>query len=201
MNSIQASQIMGGNGAKTRKASDLYPTPPEVTVALMRFLKLPWGTIVWEPAFGDGDMAKALFECGVTVHGTDICSGYDFLKIDRPEGSFDWIITNPPFSLADEFICHAAEIGKPFAMLLKAQYWHAAKRAQLFREIPPSYVLPLTWRPDFLFKERDGKKGASPLMDVMWCVWLTPQMQGVQTVFKPLMRPNVEANNGTTDKI
>lgn len=72
---------------------------------------------------------------------------------------------------------------------LKAQYWHAAKRAQLFREIPPSYVLPLTWRPDFLFKERGGKKGASPLMDVMWCVWLTPQMQGVQTVFKPLMRP------------
>ena len=92
----------------------------------------------------------------------------------------------------DEFIRHAAEIGKPFAMLLKAQYWHAAKRAQLFREIPPSYVLPLTWRPDFLFKERNGKKGASPLMDVMWCVWLTPQMQGVQTVFKPLMRPEKE---------
>lgn len=31
--------------------------------------------------------------------------------------------------------------------------------------------------------------GASPLMDVMWCVWLTPQMRGVQTVYKPLMRP------------
>ena len=53
-------------------------------------------------------------------------------------------------------------------------------------------MLPLTWRPDFLFKERDGKKDASPLMDVMWCVWLTPQMQGVQTVFKPLMRPEKE---------
>lgn len=52
----------------------------------------------------------------------------------------------------------AAEIGKPFAMLLKAQYWHAAKRAQLFCEVPPSYVLPLTWRPDFLFKERNGKR-------------------------------------------
>lgn len=29
-------------------------------------------------------------------------------------------------------------------------------------------------------------------MDVMWCVWLTPQMQGVQTVFNPLMRPEKE---------
>ena len=52
MNSIQASQIMGGNGAKARKAADLYPTPPEVTVALMRFLKLPGETVVWEPAVG-----------------------------------------------------------------------------------------------------------------------------------------------------
>lgn len=192
MNSIQASQIMGGNGAKARKASDLYPTPPEVTVALMRFLKLPAGTDVWEPACGQGDMVEALQNCGMLVYGTDIRSGQDFLKTYGPhytDKSIDWIITKPPFSLAEEFIRHAAEIGKPFAMLLKAQYWHAAKRAQLFREIPPSYVLPLTWRPDFLFKERGGKKGASPLMDVMWCVWLTPQMQGVQTVFKPLMRP------------
>lgn len=195
MNSIQASQIMGGNGAKARKAADLYPTPPEVTVALMRFLKLPRSTQIWEPACGQGDMVEALRGCGMLVYGTDIRSGQDFLDSWQPRNTIaacSWIITNPPFSLADEFIRHAAEIGKPFAMLLKAQYWHAAKRAQLFREIPPSYVLPLTWRPDFLFKERNGKKGASPLMDVMWCVWLTPQMQGVQTVFKPLMRPEKE---------
>ena len=195
MNSIQASQIMGGNGAKARKVSDLYPTPPEVTVALMRFLKLPRSTLIWEPACGQGDMVEVLRDCGMLAYGTDIRSGQDFLETYAPhymDKSIDWIITNPPFSLADEFIRHAAEIGKPFAMLLKAQYWHAAKRAQLFREIPPSYVLPLTWRPDFLFKERGGKKGASPLMDVMWCVWLTPQMQGVQTVFKPLMRPEKE---------
>lgn len=195
MNSIQASQITGGNGAKARKASDLYPTPPEVTVALMRFLKLPRSTQIWEPACGQGDMVEALRACGMLAYGTDIRDGQDFLDSWQPRNTIaacSWIITNPPFSLADEFIRHAAEIGKPFAMLLKAQYWHAAKRAQLFREIPPSYVLPLTWRPDFLFKERNGKKGASPLMDVMWCVWLTPQMQGVQTVFKPLMRPEKE---------
>ena len=195
MNSIQASQIMGGNGAKARKATDLYPTPPEVTVALMRFLKLPRSTQIWEPACGQGDMVEALRDCGMLAYGTDIRGGQDFLDSWQPRNTIaacSWIITNPPFSLADEFIRHAAEIGKPFAMLLKAQYWHAAKRTQLFREIPPSYVLPLTWRPDFLFKERNGKKGASPLVDVMWCVWLTPQMQGVQTVFKPLMRPEKE---------
>ena len=195
MDSLQASRISGGNSARGRRRSDLYPTPPDVTVALLRFLNLPKETTIWEPAAGDGDMAKAVRDCGMLVDETDIRSGQDFLTSWRPNDSeydYDWIITNPPFSLAEEFIRHAAELQSPFAMLLKAQYWHAAKRAQLFREIPPSYVLPLTWRPDFLFKERDGKKGASPLMDIMWCVWLTPQMQGVQTVFKPLMRPEKE---------
>lgn len=70
MNSIQASQIMGGNGAKARKASDLYPTPPEVTVALMRFLKLPRSTQIWEPACGQGDMVEALRCCA-----SDNCNG------------------------------------------------------------------------------------------------------------------------------
>ena len=121
----------------------------------------------------------------------NIAENIDCMKAMKklPDKAFDLAVVDPPFSLADEFIRHAAEIGKPFAMLLKAQYWHAAKRAQLFREIQPSYVLPLTWRPDFLFKERNGKKGASPLMDVMWCVWLTPQRQGEQTSYQPLEKP------------
>lgn len=187
MDSLQASRISGGNSEAGRRQSDLYPTPPEVTVALMRFLNFPSGVSVWEPAAGDGDMADVISQYAFPVYVTDIRDGTDFLQ-SSIDGA-DWIITNPPFSLAEEFIRRAAELNKPFAMLLKAQYWHAAKRAKLFEELPPSYILPLTWRPDFFFKERDGKKGGSPLMDVMWCVWLTPWMKNVQTVYQPLPRP------------
>jgi len=187
MDSLQASRIAGGNSAAGRRQSDLYPTPPEVTVALMRFLNFPSGVSVWEPAAGDGDMADVISQYAFPIYVTDIRDGTDFLKSCIDDA--DWIITNPPFSIAEEFIRHAAELNKPFAMLLKAQYWHAAKRAKLFEELPPSYILPLTWRPDFFFKERDGKKGGSPLMDVMWCVWLTPWMKNVQTVYQPLPRP------------
>ena len=187
MDSLQASRISGGNSAAGRGQSDLYPTPSEVTVALMRFLNFPSGVSVWEPAAGDGDMADVISQYAFPVYVTDIRDGTDFLQSSIDDA--DWIITNPPFSLAEEFIRHAAELNKPFAMLLKAQYWHAAKRAKLFEELPPSYILPLTWRPDFFFKERDGKKGGSPLMDVMWCVWLTPWMKNVQTVYQPLPRP------------
>lgn len=192
MDSLQASRISGGNSARGRRRSDLYPTPPEVTVALLQFLNLPKETQIWEPAAGDGDMAKTMWDCGMLVDETDIRSGQDFLTSWRPDDSeydYDWIITNPPFSLAEEFIRHASELQRPFAMLLKAQYWHAAKRMALFEEIPPNYILPLTWRPDFFFKERENGNGGSPLMDVMWCVWLAPWMKNVQTVYRPLARP------------
>ena len=187
MDSLQASRISGGNSARGRRQSDLYPTPPDVTVALMRFLNLPRTTSVWEPATGEGDMAGVLQTYFRTVYTTDILDGTDFLKSSIDAAN--WIITNPPFSLAEAFIRRAAELGKPFAFLLKSQYWNAAKRAALFEEIPPSYILPLTWRPDFFFKERRGGDSGSPLMDVMWCVWLTPWMRSTQTIYRPLPRP------------
>ena len=193
MDSLQASRISGGNSARGRRQSDFYPTPPEATVALLQFLNLPKNTTVWEPAAGEGDMLDTIRSCGYgSSFGTDISEGFDFLSPDvfkRLLTGFDWIITNPPFSLAEDFIRRAAKIEKPFAFLLKSQYWHASRRRKLFDEIPPSYILPLTWRPDFFFKERENGDGGSPLMDVMWCVWLTPWMKNVQTVYRPLPRP------------
>lgn len=193
MDSLNASRIAGGNSARGRRQSDLYPTPPEATVALLRFLNLPKNTTIWEPAAGEGDMVKAIRACGYgSSFGTDVSEGFDFLSPDifkRILTGFDWIITNPPFSLAEDFIRRAAKTEKPFAMLLKSQYWHAAKRMALFEEIPPSYILPLTWRPDFFFKERESGDSGSPLMDVMWCVWLTPWMRSTQTIYRTLPRP------------
>lgn len=166
METIKASRITGGNTAYGRNKSDFYPTPPEATIALMRFLDLPKSTVIWEPASGEGHMSKAMLSMGYTVTESDICCGVDFLT--APIRKVDWIITNPPFSLSEQFIRRCCEHGKPFALLLKSQYWHAKKRISLFYETCPSYILPLTWRPDFCF----GKRGSgSPLMDVIWVVW------------------------------
>lgn len=166
MDKKQANRIVGGNSAYKRAESDFYPTPPEATQALLDFLKLPKGTVIWEPACGEQHMAEVMRLNGYEVLTTDIQTGTDYLTAERME--CDWIITNPPFSLADQFIRRSIEHGKPFALLLKSQYWHAKKRLALFRSYPPAFVCPLTWRPDFTFKQR-GK--GSPLMDVMWVVW------------------------------
>ena len=37
-----------------------------------------------------------------------------------------------------------------------------------------------------LAKYRAEGETGSPLMDVMWCVWLTPWMKNVQTAYQPI---------------
>lgn len=173
--------IVGANPKNGRRKKDFYPTPPDVTEALLDFLGMIRGTKIWEPACGDGAMTKVMCERGYNVIGTDIATGTDFLTCDPIK--CDIIITNPPFSLADQFIRRANELGVSFAFLLKSQYWHAGKRLKLFREIPPSYVMPLTWRPDFTGQ-------GSSLMDMCWCYWA---WQGsLFCKYVPLERPKTE---------
>lgn len=182
---IQASRICGGNTAYQRNASDFYPTPPDVTKALLDFLEIPKDQKIWEPACGENQMVNAIKEYGYDVIGTDIQTGTDFLMSDIPN-EIKWIITNPPWSISESFILRCIECNVPFALLLKSHYWHAKRRAKLFREFPPEYILPLSWRPDFLFKTRGG---GSPLMDVMWCVW-SPDYSGSFSNYAVLDRPN-----------
>ena len=176
MDARQASRINGGNSATGRRASDFYPTPPEATIALMQFLNLPMGTRIWEPACGQGHMVRAIQAMGYPVIGTDIQMGDDFLTcVPRV---CDWIITNPPFNLAEQFVRRCDELHRPFALLLKSQFWHAAKRYELFQTIPPAWILPLIWRPDFT-----GKGQA--MMDMSWVVW-----NGNGNIrYRPLKRP------------
>lgn len=178
-------QLTGGNSNDSRRALDFYPTPRNVTVALLDYLNLPKMTI-WDPACGDHAMTKVFNEYGHEAIGTDIVTGDDYLTTHREAGA---IITNPPFSLAAEFIEKAVQEAPIVAMLLKSQYWHAAKRYELFKKYPPTHVLPLTWRPDFLEHERtDGKKG-SPTMEVAWTVWdFSFPCKGL-TIYHPLERP------------
>jgi hypothetical protein len=175
-----ASVIVGSSPTKKRNKLDFYPTPREVTIALLDFLHIPENAKIWEPACGDGRMVEVMRERGYDVTGTDIQSGVDFLTADLPKGC-EWIITNPPFNVSEKFIKRCIYHGKPFALLLKSQYWHAAKRSPLFMEHPPKFVLPLTWRPDFTGQ-------GSSLLDMAWCVW--GDNYGLTfSLYKPLLKP------------
>lgn len=174
--------IIGAHG--NRRKNDFYPTPPETTQALIDFLKEKFlihpAQTVWECACGEGAISEVLRKNGLSVWETDIQKRQDFFSYEMQE-PFDWIITNPPFCLAEDFIRKSFQYEKPFAMLLKSQYWHSAKRKKLFQECQPTYILPCTWRPNFT------GIGAS-MLDVMWCVWIG---RSNFTQYQPLDKPKI----------
>lgn len=184
---ITGMAVNGGGSSEIRSANDHYPTPPECTVALMEMLNLPFLSSVWEPACGKGDLSKVMIEHDVCVYSTDLIDyGYgngilDYLS-SAPPRDFDAIITNPPFSIADKFILKAVKEARIVAMLLKSQYWHAKSRAGLFRATRPKYILPLTWRPNFV-----ASRGKSPVMEMMWTVW--DSSYNGPTMYMPLDKP------------
>jgi hypothetical protein len=176
---------LANRSADDRSATEFYPTPDDVTDALLGFLDLPKSTVIWECAAGQGHISKRLEHHGYRVVSTELLDrGYGEVGVDflAAEKRGDFIITNPPFATSQQFIDKAMALGMPFAFLLKSQYWHAQKRAMLFFKRQPTAVLPLTWRPDFLF----GSKGGAPTMECHWTVWSAEP--ATVTRYQPLMR-------------
>lgn len=192
-------RAMAGGGEKTaRRASDYYPTPPEVTRALVaqeqhclrsvtQFGKLP----IWEPCGRGGAIAAVLEQAGFSTVATDLVADpehrvkqRDLLQVRRALSPV--AITNPPFALAGRMIEHLiGELATDYcALLLKATFWHAANRTGLFRRFRPQRIWALNWRPDFLGL-------AAPVMEVVWCVW-DRRCQGSGTRYD-VLSPSMEA--------
>lgn len=60
MDRLIGSMICGGNTQYKRNESDFYPTPPDVTFALMQKLGLPKWVPIWDPACGEMHMVNEL---------------------------------------------------------------------------------------------------------------------------------------------
>ena len=98
-----------------------------------------------EPACGAGHMALPLMKYFFDVVAADAYDyGFgqtrDFLKRSYPAVSIDWIITNPPFRLAEEFILHALPIASiGVAILARSVFLESDGRYQrIFKNMPPS---------------------------------------------------------------
>ena len=155
-----------------RKERDLYETPRWVTEALRPHLPDLGG--IWEPACGSGKMLSVLEIWGSYVLGSDIHTGADFLFCPSlPEGSkWDAIITNPPYSLAQEFVERAklwrASERSLIVMLLRVNFLGSQKRGAWLRANTPSvYVSPR--RPSF-GTNKDGKRGTDAT-EYAWFIW------------------------------
>jgi hypothetical protein len=94
---------------------------------------LPKNIKIWECTdYGNSNITKVLKENGYEVIKTHK-ENFDFLN-DKPNFEFDMIITNPPYSLKDEFIKKCYEYKKPFALLLPITSLEGIERGKMFRE-------------------------------------------------------------------
>lgn len=153
------------------KHSDLFLTEdPAPLAALMPHVPKHWK--IWEPACGDDDKQPMLdmigYDFGRTVVGTDIrgYGGQDFLT-SEPQGSWDCIITNPPYSIKDDWIARCYQLGKPWALLLPYTTFEGRKRQAMFKEHGVD-VLYLARRPQFTTP--NGNKGGS-WFPAAWFTW------------------------------
>lgn len=110
---------------------DAFQTPNYATDLLIPFLTdiAPMSPskkfVVWECAAGLGKIANRLMWDGFDVISTDLSyeggMKMNFLT-DIMSFPFDVIATNPPFSLKVKFYKKCLEYGKPFALLIPADY-------------------------------------------------------------------------------
>ena len=155
-----------------RQANDYYPTPGEVTRALLRVERGALGAgPVWECCGRGGAIVRELVAAGVACVASDLvpdpANGVTAQDVLRAETALARrVVTNPPFALAAEIITHLlARLQVDYlALLVKAQFWHAEERRRLFEQFPPARIWALTWRPDFMGL-------GAPTMDCIWTVW------------------------------
>lgn len=99
---------------EARDSLDDFPTQPWAVRAFCEYVLNLQGQTVWEPACNRGYMSRALAEYAAEVYESDVFDYgvgqvYDFLSVDSllgdlPFGRPDWVVTNPPFRLLDEFL-------------------------------------------------------------------------------------------------
>jgi hypothetical protein len=185
---------------------DDFPTPPWATRALLEHVlsedrKSLKELSCLEPACGVGHMAKVLAEYFAVVSSSDIYNyGFgeqrDFLKCPYPIGSWDWVITNPPFRLAEEFVLRSLEIsGRGVAILARTVFIESVGRYEkLFRSQPPTTYAQFCERVPMV-KGRLDKK-ATTATSYCWLVWKKAAVSSAPTlVWIPPCRKKLERDN------
>jgi len=119
------------------KYSDDFQTPATAIKPLLNYLKREW--VIWEPAQGKGNLTRALISEGFKVIGSDILEGKDFLAW-QPE-YYDCIVTNPPYSLKNQFLERVYSLQKPFAFLLPLTTLETDRRQRLFKKYGLQIIL------------------------------------------------------------
>lgn len=143
--------------------SDSYFTPEKVYEAL----PINWKNYktAYEPSMGDGRLFLFLEEQGLQVDGGDVIYGEDesFFEWD---GYVDLIITNPPFSMGEEFIQYARSRADTVIMLHQQSFMATKRRFNFWKENVPDATFLYNTQIDFT-----GLGRGRAAQYCQWYVW------------------------------
>lgn len=163
------------------KSSDDFQTPKYALDPLLPYLKKEW--TIWECSEGKGNLSNAFFYKGYNVIGSDLFNKNDY-DINNYNGvkdnfykrffekdflnwnpdNFDCIVTNPPYSLKQQFLKRCYEFEKPFALLLPLTTFETKKRQDLFKK----YGLEVIFLPKRVNFETPSGKGSGSWFATAW---------------------------------
>ena len=163
--------------------------------------------IAYDPACGAGHMAMPLGEYFTGgVHATDVHDwGFgvrrdlDFTLVDpvaMPLG-IDWIVTNPPFTLAERFLDKALGIARAgVAMLLRLQWLEGEERYELiYRNRKPLIMAPFAERVPMIEGVWDPE--ATTATAYAWFIWAKAQTP--RTIRTEHIEPGAEKRHTRTE--
>lgn len=144
-----AGRSVEGDDPQTKlwRQLEFFPTPPWAARAGAELIKAldPAADYGWDPCCGQGHMVHGLKDYFPAVHRTDIHDyGWDGLNriqdFCAPEPGIktkvDWVIANPPFSLATKFVSRGLERASGGVAILQRSTWFgsAARYPVFFRK-------------------------------------------------------------------
>lgn len=187
--SLSGGQLSGGNTATSRAENDFYATDPKAVEKLIDSLYKDGVCYslkkCLEPSVGTGNICKMFdwaqrnWTClDVVDRGYPNTIMQDYLTW-QTDDEFDFIITNPPYTLASEFIEKSISLLNSYGMCcmyLKLQFLEGVKRKELFDKYPPKYIYVFrsrmaTWKNGLEKNPDTGKKWAETIA-FAWFVWV-----------------------------
>lgn len=182
--SLSGGQLAGGNSTTEKADNDFYATDPKTVRAFLDVAKFNFENVqsIHEPCCGQGHLVEAIlpyFKDSIVASTDLIDRGYgiggeDFLNCDL-EVKADLIITNPPFSLVNDFIKVGLErTNRYLVYLCKIQLLETVGRKELLENSPLKYIYvhskrQATWKNGEPL-DPNGKSWATT-MCLAWFVW------------------------------
>jgi len=153
-----------GRGTK-RNENDFYSTPDKVVDQIVE--EIDWTEVhsFLEPCRGSG----AIYDKVPQTHSplmfhAELSEGIDYLKayFSLPKPAL--ILTNPPFSLAQEFVEKSLREADCVVYLQRLNWFGSKKRKEFWTKNPVTHLFVLSQRPSFTGKGTDACEYA-------WFVW------------------------------